>query len=253
MTLKLYHHIFWRVSPCGEEAAAWFSWMAPLLFTVRKQLTSQKELSSLYCLWGNHNTSLAEMLGHRSQHSCMRAVPHSCRSTDKWLRILLTCLSVPFTSEDVFVHNPDWKRRRTATWHRCPCDERVHSPLLGVSELYRGLPPVTGDMALDWQVTRRRMQLELEPSEKLWEPVNTWQKSGVTKPGCVRSMQVSALKYVFTSQLHSWQNAEQDVSNNWQRSVHYIRQCEERAASLFTQHCKTTSLPANKWAILNNS
>lgn len=49
-------------------------------------------------------------------------------------------------------------------------------------------------------------------------------------------MQVRALKYVFTVD----KNAEQDVSNNWQRSVHYIRQCEERAASLFTQHCKTT-------------
>lgn len=227
--------------------------MAPLLFTVRKQLTSQKELSSLYCLWGNHNTSLAEMLEHRSQHSCMRAVPHSCRSTDKWLRILLTCLSVPFTSEDVFVHNPDWKRRRTATWHRCPCDERVHSPLLGVSEFISG-----ASSRYRWHGAglASNTQEDAVGVGAIWEVVRTSEhmtKSGVTKPGCVQSMQVSALKYVFTSQLHSWQNAEQDVSNNWQRSVHYIRQCEERAASLFTQHCKTTWLPANKWAILNNS
>lgn len=57
------------------------------------------------------------------------------------------------------------------------------------------------------------------------------------------------LKYVFTSSLYSWQNAEQDVSNNWHQSVHYMRQWEEKAVSLLTQHCKTIWLPANKWDI----
>lgn len=150
----------------------WSSSTVPLsgspAFTARKQLTSQREFSSLDCPWGNHNTALAEMLVHCSQHSSVRAVPHSCRSTDKMTEGSADMFDFSDTSEDLFVHNPYWKRRQTATWHRWPCDKRVCSPLPGLSELKWGFPPVTSDMVLDWRVTRRRMQswIRLRSCEK---------------------------------------------------------------------------------------
>lgn len=78
-----------RVSPCGDDAAAQFLWVAlvhPLFYSMwtRCTLTSQREFSSWVCPLGNHNTALAEMLLHSPQHSSVYAVPHSCRSTDKW-------------------------------------------------------------------------------------------------------------------------------------------------------------------------
>lgn len=156
------------------------------------------------------------------------------------------------TSEDIFVHNPDWKRRRTATWHM-PVQRKGWQSTSGGERV-----KTRASSRYRWHGAglASNAQEDAVGVGAIWEVVRTSEhmtESGVMKPGCVQSMQVTALKYVFTSSLHSWQNTEQDVSNNWQRPVHFIRQWEERAALFFTQQCKTTWLPANKWAILNNS
>lgn len=95
------------------------------------------------------------------------------------------------------------------------------------------LPPIISVMVLHWCVTdsggklsgiHLRCKRDVSGAVELWYLVVFRACWVITNRAAVL---LQKKKKVFTSSLHSWQNAEQDVSNNWQQPVHYISQWEE--------------------------
>lgn len=95
------------------------------------------------------------------------------------------------------------------------------------------LSPIISVMVLHWCVTdsggklsgiHLRCKRDVSGAVKLWYLVVFRACWVITNRAAVL---LQKKKKVFTSSLHSWQNAEQDVSNNWQQPVHYISQWEE--------------------------
>lgn len=110
---------------------------------------------------------------------------------------------------------------------------KVCHPLLG-DRVKMWLPPIIGVMVLHWRVTgsggklsgiHQRCKRDVNGAVELWYLVVFRACWVITNRAAVLLQKKK--KKVFTSSLHSWQNAEQDVSNNWQRPVHYISQWEE--------------------------
>lgn len=96
------------------------------------------------------------------------------------------------------------------------------------------LPPIISVMVLHWCVTdsggklsgiHLRCKRDVSGAVELWYLVVFRACWVITNRAAVLLQKKK--KKVFTSSLHSWQNAEQDVSNNWQQPVHYINQWEE--------------------------
>lgn len=96
------------------------------------------------------------------------------------------------------------------------------------------LPPIISVMVLHWCVTdsggklsgiHLRCKRDVSGAVELWYLVVFRACWVITNRAAVLLQKKK--KKVFTSSLHSWQNAEQDVSNNWQQPVHYISQWEE--------------------------
>lgn len=94
------------------------------------------------------------------------------------------------------------------------------------------LPPIISVMVLHWCVTdsggklsgiHLRCKRDVSGAVELWYLVVFRACWVITNRAAV----LLPKKKVFTSSLHSWQNAEQDVSNNWQQPVYYISQWEE--------------------------
>lgn len=95
------------------------------------------------------------------------------------------------------------------------------------------LPPIISVMVLHWCVMdsggklsgiHLRCKRDVSGAVELWYLVVFRACWVITNRAAVL---LPKKKKVFTSSLHSWQNAEQDVSNNWQQPVHYISQWEE--------------------------
>lgn len=98
------------------------------------------------------------------------------------------------------------------------------------------LPPIISVMVLYWCVTdsggklsgiHLRCKRDVSGAVELWYLVVFRACWIITNRAAVLLQKKKKKKKVFTSSLHSWQNAEQDVSNNWQQPVHYISQWEE--------------------------
>lgn len=97
------------------------------------------------------------------------------------------------------------------------------------------LPPIISVMVLHWCVTdsggklsgiHLRCKRDVSGAVELWYLV-VFRACWVITNRAAVLLPKKKKKKVFTSSLHSWQNAEQDVSNNWQQPVYYISQWEE--------------------------